>query len=697
MPAAVKGGRKMGNKSRFQRLFEPGRIGKMDIKNRIVMAPMGNQLYADGFVTERLKDYFEARARGGAGMIMIDAMQISFPLGAGRKNPARIDDDKFIPGISELVEVVHRHGAKVGVQLLHMGSADAFQHSETPLQPVAASPIGRQPDYTHPKSSVVHYSLPRELPVSEIADTVALWARAAERAQKASFDGVQIHAANRYLLNSFLSPAWNRRQDQYGGDLRNRARFLLEVISAVREVVGSDYPVWCRINAEERDIDGGVTVEMIKELAPMLENAGADAIDLSSMYPHSPEYLPGFNVDAAAAIKKVVSIPIIVAGRLGPELGDKVLRQKKADFICIGRPLIADPELPDKAASGRLDDVTPCVYCNCCMALERECTVNAARAKEREYEIKPVEKAKEVVVVGGGPGGMEAARAAALRGHQVVLYEKERRLGGQLILASMLRKENEALTKYLKTQMKKLGVRVELGKKVDSALIAEIKPDAIVLATGATSVLPEIPGIDRDNVLSGADIYEMMNGRLRRGGGKKKVSGQRFLWYLGLTLMRAPFGQSAMRRLLRFWAPFGKRVVVIGKGLPGIELAYFLVERGKKVTIVDTREELQFDEPPMPILRQFMEDGLAKNGTIMVTAASYEWITDRGLTIINREEQLQTIEADTVVFAADYKPNTELPQALAGISREVHLVGDCAEPCGILEAIRDGSRVGRAI
>lgn len=686
----------MRDKSRFQRLFEPGRIGKMDIKNRIVMAPMGHQLYADGFVTERLKSYFEARARGGTGMIIIDGLCISFPLGAGHKDPGRIDDDRFIQGFSQVVEVVHQHGAKMIAQLLHMGPADAFPVGDTSPQPVAASPIGRQPDYIHPNSSVVHYSLPRALSVSEIADTVTLWARAAERAQKAGFDGVQIHAANRYLLNSFLSPAWNRRQDQYGGDLRNRARFLLEVISAVKEVVGSDYPVWCRINVEERDIDGGITVEMVKELAPMLENVGVDAIDLSSMHPHSPGYLPGFNIDGAAAIKKVVGIPVIVAGRLGPELGDQILRQKKADFICIGRPLIADPELPNKATEGRLDDITPCVYCNCCLALERECTVNAARAKERDYEIKLAENTRKVVVVGGGPGGMEAARVAALRGHQVVLYEKEHRLGGQLIFASMLRKENEALIKYLIKQMKKLGVRVEMGKKVDSVLIADIKPDAIVLATGATSVLPKIAGIDRDNVLSGADIYEMMNGHLRRRGGKK-ISRQRFLWYAGLTLMRSHFGQSIMRRLLRFWAPFGKRVVVIGKGLPGIEMAYFLVERGKKVTIVDTREDLQFGEPPMPILRQFMEDRLAKNGTIMVTAASYEWITDKGLTIINRQGQLQTIEADTVVFAADYRPNTELFQALEGMSGVVHMVGDCAKPCGILEAIRDGSRIGRTI
>ncbi|MFC1981497.1 FAD-dependent oxidoreductase [Chloroflexota bacterium] len=550
----------------FQKLFEPGRIGKMDINNRILMSPMGNQLWKDGFVTDRLKDYFEARAKGGVGMVMTDPLKVTWPVGAGHKDTGLIVDDKFILGLSELVQVIHQQGVKIAAQLGHMGPADAFPVTETLLQPVAASTIGEPPDYTHPASSIVRYSLPREMSVGEIVDVVAAFAKGAERVQKAGFDAIEINAHTRYLINSFLSPAWNRRKDEYGGDLRNRARFLLEIVSTIKEAVGHDYPLLCRINGEERNIIGGITIEMAKEFALMLENAGVDAIDVSGMWPHIPSDPPGFNVNAASAIKKVVSIPVLVSGRLSPELGERLLRHKKADFIVIGRPLIADPELPNKAASGRLDDITPCLYCDSCLALDRDCAVNAARGREREYEIKPAEKTKKVLVVGGGPGGMEAARVAALRGHQVVLYEKENKLGGQLILASILRKENEALIKYLTTQMRKLGVKVELGKEVAPALIAEIKPDAIVLATGATSSLPEIPGINRDNVLSGADIQEMMHSRLRRDGRNKRGSRRRVIWYLGCILMRAPFGQSVMRQLLRFWTPFGKRVVVVGGG-----------------------------------------------------------------------------------------------------------------------------------
>ncbi|MFC1929605.1 FAD-dependent oxidoreductase [Chloroflexota bacterium] len=677
-------------------LLKPGRIGKLNIRNRIVMSPMETQLCRDGFVTELHKDYFEARARGGAGMIIVPPAAVTYPVGAGHRHITRLDNDRFIPGYSQLARVIQKHGARAVLQLMHMGPGEIFE--ETHRQPVAASAVARPPDYTHPTGSSLGYSLPRELSVGEIADIVACYAKAAERAQKAGFDGVELNAAHRYLLNSFLSPYWNRRHDNYGGDLENRARILLEIISATRHLVGNDYPFWCRINGIERNVEGGVTPALAQELAKLLEDAGVDAIDVSSMHPHSPDYPPGFNVDLAAGIKKVVSIPVMTVGRIGPQLGEKVLQQKKADFICIGRALIADPELPNKAASGKLEDITPCVYCNSCLGLERrDCTVNAARGREQEFTIKSAEKPKIVLVVGGGPGGMEAARVAALRGHQVVLYEKEHRLGGQLKLASILRQENEALTKYLSTQIKKLGVKIELGKEVNSTLIAEIKPEAIVLATGATSALPEIPGIDRDNVLSGADIQGMMHGRLSRSEVKKRVGIRRLVWYIGFRLMGTPLGHSVMRRVLSFWIPLGKKVVVVGRRLPGVEMANFLADRGKLVTIVDTRDGLPLNEPPMPVFRQFLEGKLSENGVRVLNAVGYEEISDKGLTIINEEGERETIEGDTIVFASDYKPKDEISPALAGMPYEVYRVGDCNDPCGILEAIHAGSRIGRAI
>ena len=684
----------MYNRSRFQMLFAPGQIGKMTIRNRIIMSPMGTR-YAtdDGFITKKQKDYFEDRAKGGAGLIITEASCVDFPEGYLVASP-RIDEDRFIPGLCELTEVIHRHGAKAAAQLTHIGPASI--PAGTHMQPVAASPIGRPPDYTHATYyEEVAYALPRELTIKEIKTCITRFAKGVERAKKSGFDGVEISAGHRYLLNSFISPAWNRRQDNYGGHLRNRARLLLDIISASRELVGPDYPLWCRINAEEREIDGGITIEIAKELAQLLEEAGVDAIDVSMMYPHSPEYPQGFIVDAAAEIKKVVKIPVIVVGRIEAGHGEKILRQEKADFICIGRGLIADPELPNKAASGRIEDIYPCLYCCSCLGPKpRICTVNPAIFEGR-FDITPAEKARNVLVVGGGPGGLEAARVAALRGHNVTLYEKDRRLGGQVKLASVPREENGRIVKYLETQVKKLGVKVEMGKEVDLETVKKLNPDVILLATGSVSSLPEIPGIDRDNVISASDIQMMMDGRFKRAGTKRRVGLRRRLWYLGIMIMRI-FGSSAMRRLLNVWTPFGRRVIIVGLGLPGVELADFLVQHGKRVTLVGTYEVL-YPKQPMPVYKVFLEQRLARNGIVKVNADRYEWITDKGLTIIDKQGRLQTIQGDTIVFAADYKPNTELTQALAGTSYHVHNIGDCVEPVGIHEAIRDGSSIGRTI
>ncbi len=301
----------------------------------------------------------------------------------------------------------------------------------------------------------------------------------------------------------------------------------------------------------------------------------------------------------------------------------------------------------------------------------------------------------DVLIVGGGPAGLEVARVAALRGHQVALYDRERRLGGQLRFASILRQENEALLGYLAGQMEKLGVRVELGQEVTAALIDREKPDVVVVATGATPVLPEIPGIERDNVFSGVDIQNMMQGRFN-GDRAKGNHWQRLILLLGGRLMAAPLGLAAIRWLLRFWTPFGQRVVVVGKGLAGIEMAYFLVKLGKQVTIVDTRQELPYDEPPMPMLRRHLEEKLAKSNVPMITAAKYEQMTEQGLIITNKEGQTQNIEGDSIVFTGYYRPDTALSQTLPD-RYKVHLIGDCAGPSGFLEAIHSGFRIGCAI
>jgi 2,4-dienoyl-CoA reductase (NADPH2) len=670
----------------------------MEVKNRIVMPSMaGMGASEDGFVTALTRDYYEARAKGGVGLVIVGSCTVESPLGKSGRLRLLIDDDKFIPGLSRVAEAIHRYGAKAALQLQHAGPSaiESIIH----MKPIAASAISRPLDFAYRI-----YSTPREMTVEEIAEKVTLFAKAAERAQKAGFEGVEILAAHRYLINSFLSPYYNRRQDQYGGDLKNRARLLLEIISAIKETLGSDYPVWCRINGIEEDVKGGITLELAVELAQILEKTGQIAAIHVSKWHNIPIDPVGFGIDLARAIKKAVNIPVIAVGHISPLLGNRVLREKKADFIAMGRQLIADPDLPNKAAAGRLGDIVPCQRCNNCVGTE-ECTVNASHLKERKYKIRPAEKPRKVLVVGGGPGGMEAARVATLRGHQVVLYEKDNRLGGQLKMASIIRKENKALVKYFTTQMKTLRIRVERGKKATPALIREIKPDVVVLATGATSSLPEIPGIDRDIVLSASDIQAMLSGHLRDSDAAT-VSWRRRVWYIGIIFMKL-FGPSFIERVLRLWAPFGRKVIVMGMRLHGVELAHFLVKRGKKVTLVDSRKEIQpriialsgkgGGDLPMPVLRQHYLDELERQGTRMLLGVQYEAINDSGLTIVNRHGKRETIEADTIVFVADYKSNRVLSQDLKGLSAEIHHVGDCVEPVGILEAIREGSLVGHTI
>lgn len=677
---------------RFEKLFEPGRIGSMRLKNRLTMAPMGTQMYAEGQVTDQLVDYYEARARGGASLITIDHLKISHPVGAGKKNTARIDDDRFVPGLARLLEAVHRHDVRMVAQLGHMGPADIASEGR---QPLAASPLMRHADYTHPPASVVDYSQPRAMTREEIAATTDQFVQAALRAKRAGFDAVQVHAANRYLLASFVSPYWNRRADEYGGDLAGRARFTLEVVRAIRAAVGSDYPILCRVNGEERDVEGGVTAELAAGFCRLLQDAGVDGIDVSSMHPHSPEYGPGFNVAAAEAIKGAVDIPVNVAGRLDPVLAESVLRAGKCDFVTIGRPLIADPELPNKAAAGRLDDVVPCVYCVNCLAVDRECTVNPAWGKERAHAIVPAAAKRKVMVIGGGPGGMEAARVAALRGHDVSLHERESMLGGQLRLASLLRPEYANLVGYLAGQLGKLGVRVETGRDVNAGFIAAVNPDVIVAATGSRADTPAIPGIERADVYGAADIRAMMQGELRGGEAGKRLDARRLASYAGLNLLRSAAGAGIARRVLDHWTPFGKRVVVVGRGLPGIELAHFLAERGAQVELIDTRPDLPFGARPMPVLREYMSAELERHGALRHLARHYERIDDEGLAFVDEHGERRRIAADSYIFAADFRPEDALAATLQACGKPVHFVGDCVKPCGILDAMHDGARAGR--
>ena len=652
-----------------------------------------------------VKAFYEAMARGGVGLLIVESPTIDYPLGARWRERYRIDDDKYIKGLSELVQVIHKHGCPTFMQMNHDGPWQVrLPFVPAPLfsgPPIASSPVSMKSE------SDFHNEVPRELAVAEIEEIVDKFASAAVRAQKAGFDGVDINAASSHLLHNFLSPFWNRRRDAYGGSLENRARFVTQIIREIKRRLGQGFPVSVIINAMEIgrvmgiDDDTCLTPEDARGIARLLQEAGADAIHVRShwlgyhvgaylpealFYPEPPipvETIPreydashkgaGANVPLAAGIKKEVSIPVMVVGRLDAELGEKVLREGKVDFIGMTRRLLADPEFPNKVASGRIDDIAPCTACDNCLG-SRRCRINALLGTEHNT-IEKAEKRKKVLVIGGGPAGMEAARVAALRGHDVTLYEKSHKLGGLLLLAAMVKgshpEDLPAIVHYLERQLTRLGVKIKRGKEADLSEIEKAKPDVVILATGGTPTLPQISGIERPNVISGAALHGKMKSFLRF------------------------FGPHTLRWLSKFSMPIGKRVVIIGGAIQGCELGEFLTKRGRKVTIVEAGDTL--GEGMVDVLLGHLMMWFQKKGVTLMTGVKYVEITDRGLTVTTKEGRRKMIEADTIVPALPLRSNTGLLKSLEGRVPEMYAVGDCREPLLIVDAIAEGSRIARTI
>jgi len=687
----------------FHRLLEPCHIGKVKTRNRIIKAASGTSFWNPGEhrVTEKGKAFYEALARGGVGLIMVESPIVEYPFDEPGDVRLRIDDDKYIEDVSQLAQVIHKHGCPAFVQFYHRGPWLQPYASNRPH--IAASPVKA------PRSQFdIHAETPpRELTIPEIEEIVNIFVKASERLKKAEFDGIELNAGSDHLFASFLSRFWNKRQDAYGcTSMENRSRFLVQSIRGIKGICGEDFPISVIINAMEAGMgDDGMTYDESKALALILQEAGADALHVRShwlghhlgSYNHDNLFYPephiplksfpqgldwnhggkGVNVPAAEAIRKVVSIPIITVSGIEPELGEEILRQGKADFIGMCRPLFADPELPNKLASGRLDDIAPCTRCSTCQkmnGLPKECRVNAALGT-LQYEIKKAGKAKSVVVVGGGPSGMEAARVAALRGHKVLLCEKYHKLGGALPIAALVKGleiENlPALIYYLKRQIIKLGVKIRTGEEFNLSLIDEVKPDVIIVATGGIPSFPKIPGINGPNVVKSSDLHKTL---------------KTFLRFLS---------PGTLRWLTKFWMPVGKNVVVIGGLIAACQLAEFLVKRGRNVTIVDTEQSL--GEGLVPERRNRLLSWFREKGVTMMTGVKYEEITDKGLTITTKEGKRLTIEADTIIPATPMLPNIDSVRSLEGKVPEIYFVGDCKEPRLIPDAIAEGWRIANTI
>jgi 2,4-dienoyl-CoA reductase-like NADH-dependent reductase (Old Yellow Enzyme family)/thioredoxin reductase len=644
--------------TQFKKLFEPGRIGILSIKNRIVMAPMQTFSYEpEGTPNQKTIEYFVARAAGGVGLIICPG---------GRAVPeTRVPgtpnfyDDAFIPPFKKLADAIHGAGTKVAFQINHTGKALSYTNKE--FEAVGPSPL------RYVKTGV----LLKELTGKELSRLIEEMSEAARRIRDAGFDLVEFHAAHGYLLGSFLSPYTNRRTDEYGGTPEKRARFLSEIIQRTREKVGPDFPISVRLSGSEF-LRGGTTLEDTIVQAPLLVRAGATVLHVSGGAHENTEFQflsylwpDAFLTPLAARLKQVLDVPIITVGKLGhPEVAEKVLEEKRADFIALGRPLLADPEWPNKIRDQRAEEIHLCIGCNNCwdrmFTKSRQygrlfCTINPSLLREREFKLKPAPVRKRVMVVGGGLAGMEAARTARLRGHEVALYEKAEALGGQwTIAAAQPGKEiYRNLLCRLEQGISETGVKLHLNQEVSPDLARELAPDVLVLATGAFPQTLAVPGIKGSNVFQAVDVVQ----------GK---------------------------------AQLGEKIVVIGGRLVGMEIALYLAEQGKSVSLVTAGRLGENGKKLEENLYRTLRNRLVERGIHLYPCCPLLEVREDGI-FVDDGGNLMFLEAETIILATGSLPRNEMVDELKSIVPEFYLIGDCKEPRDGLEAIHEGAEVGRII
>lgn len=702
--------------SHYQHLLKPGKVGGLTLRNRIMMAPMGsNYADPDGHCSERIQAFYEARAKGGVGLITMGSIAIAFPAGTAEPYQVGISKDEFIPGLKELTERVHKHGAKIAVQLQHAGKTavrDLAEGRELWVPSLPPAP---------PQSDIMQAVTPTELStfvrppadkpvtikVMEKADIVQMvewFAAAAKRAQQAGFDAIELHSAHSYILAGFLSSYYNKRDDEYGGSIENRARLLLEVIAAIRKRVGQDFPLWVRLDAHELNTPGGITLEDCIAVSKMVEQAGVNAVSISayatlttgSAFTAAPlVHKPAGFLDWAAAVKKEVSIPVIAVGRLEPDIADAAIASGKCDFIAMGRKLLADPELPNKLTADREADIRPCIYCYVCVSQvfinqRVKCAVNAATGKEFELKVIMTDKPKHIVVIGGGPAGIEAAVTASERGHKVTLLERSKRLGGTLFFAALAYPENGKLLDYHLRQLAQSKVTVKLNTTATPKLISTLNADEVFVATGASRGMPDIQGCELSHVWSGEQLRQLLTGEVSTNTSNKLTALQRLMLGAGNTLGLTKHVDK-LQRLSHLWMPLGKRVTIVGGGLVGLELAEFLAERGREVTVIEAGRNLGIE---LSIVRRWrVLDHVRQLGVTLITQADVTAI-DTHAVHYKVDEQPRSCLADTVVMATGITTDNSLTNSLIAAGHIVKDIGDCNDVAYIEGAISAGYKAG---
>jgi len=642
----------------FPSLFTPGKIGSLEIKNRIVKAPQSTGMSnMDGSVTERLVRHYRELAKGGTGLVIVEYAYVDNIASKSAHCQLGISDKEHIPGLGWLADVIKDNGARAGIQIEHCGRQKFL----------GTKPMKSASQVPWPKIYDAYGVVPDALTIEEIKDIVEAFGDAARRAVDAGYELIEIHGAHGYLITNFLSPHTNKRNDFYGGSVENRMRFLVQIAENIRKKIGPEFPLTVRLSGTDYEPDG-MTIEDTIAIAKKMEAIGLDAIHVSGGDHHtmihqvSPMAIPVcHNTWAAAEIKKHVNIPVIASGSITlPEYAEDIISSGKGDFVGLGRPLWADQYWPKKAMADRPEEIRPCIRCNegC---LERTfflyksvtCALNPTIGREGDLQITPADQKKKVVVVGGGPAGMEAARVSALRGHEVTLFEK-RKLGGYLHEASVpdFKSDIRPLIKNMIHQIEQLGINV-ITEEATKEKITQLGPDAVVLALGAGPINLNIPGTDKTHVVNALDVLN---------------------------------NQAAV----------GQNIVVVGGGLIGTETALYLAEKGHKVTIAEMQNEIMTDVAVTDKLAYI--ERIAKTDLNIMTGQRVVEITETGLTLSNQKMQNKEVSADTVIMAVGLSPVPSIFNCCEDKPDfEIYKIGDFVKAGKIFDAVHTGYKTALRI
>ncbi len=631
----------------MSKLWEPIKIGSMELKNRFIMAPMFTCMAAPGGeASDEIVAYYERRAKGGSSKINVEIAAVH-PQGVICDQELVLYDDKFIPGMARIAEAIKKHDCKAVLQVHHPGRQ--AESKVTGFPTVGPSPVPWA-DFS---------DVPRELTVAEIEELIECYAEAARRTRDAGFDGVQFHGAHGYLICQFFSPLSNKRTDDYGGNVRKRAKFGVDIVKLARQKLGSEYPILFRISGSEIE-EGGITTDDAREIAGLLQEAGVDCIDVSAGYYGTSEYTsqpafmkPGCIVKYATEVKRGVDLPVITVGRINdPRLADTILEEGNADIIALGRPLLADPDYPLKAQEGKREDIVKCIACNTCMDLVfLRKTINCIQNPYAGYEleVEGEEKAaasRKVLVIGEGPSALEAARASGARGHQTVLWRTRAQPGGHwswLIHAFV----NDKLK-----AVEELGVEVESRDEVTVEMVNRQSPDVVMVEEAVDAAVPDIPGVDGGKVVQAVDILS----------GEKEAEG---------------------------------KVVILGGGNLGVQTALHLGKKGAQITIIEERRGPVFEVEQ--ISRKLLVERLNSYNAKMIFRSKVTTLDEKGVTFLNKEGEENRVDADCIVLALGMEPRGELVQLLEKESYGVVPLYYCTSQRSVYDFARQGTLAARGI